>query len=135
MLGSEATFRQRDVPARVRFLVRMGFCLGNGGGEIGQTPAPDGYRGHDGHAQSFGKCGRIEHQPVTLRQIDHVKRHDCRAPEFKDFLREDKVLFEIGRIDDEDDDVGKRFAIEFTMDNLAGYLLIRAGGIETVRTG
>ena len=44
------------------------------------------------------RCG-IDHQPVTLGQIEHVER-DHRGPAQRDhFLRKDQMLFKIGRIE------------------------------------
>ena len=49
---------------------------------------------------------------------------------------EHQVLFEIGRVDaPRTMHVGQRLAGELAMDDLAGDLLVRAGGIEAVRTG
>ena len=44
------------------------------------------------------------------------------------------MLFEIGSVDDEHDDLGRGLAFEFAVDDLARHLLVGARGIEAVGT-
>ena len=55
--------------------------------------------GHHRHAKLALQRGRIDRQPVALRQIEHVERDHRRPAQLDHFEREDQMLFEVRGIE------------------------------------
>lgn len=123
------------MPARARFLVGVGFRLGDRRDQLGKSLAANRNGRDHGHAERLRQRRRIEHQSVAFGQVDHIERDHRRPTQFEHFLREHQMLFEIGRVEHEDNHLGHRLAGKFAMDDFACHLLVGARGIETVGTG
>jgi hypothetical protein len=96
-MGRNPALGKIDVRARAARVRLGGTSLGTGNGrrELVEPASAHGHGGDHRNAKRLLQCGGIEHQPVTLREIDHVQRHYRRAAEGDDLLREDEVLLEV----------------------------------------
>src|SRR5205085_2043374 len=87
------------------------------------------------HAELPLKRHGIDVEAVAAGEVDHVERHHRRRAECDQLQSEAKVIVEIAGVEDDQKRVGQPLALLLAQEDVAGHLLIRAGGIETVGAG
>src|ERR1051325_2861822 len=94
-----------------------------------------GYDRNHRHAQSMGQSLNVDLYLGALGQVDHRQRDDQRSPVLKKLCRQIKVAFDVGRINDRDDEVWRGQALDLSRQNIARDLFIERCGVETVEAG
>ena len=119
--------RARAGPAR--------FGFGNRLRQLGEAFAPHRDRRDHRHAQLACQRSGIDGQPIALRQIKHIERHDRRLAKLDHFEREDQMLLKVGGIEHHHQHIGRSFAGKQAENDLAGHLFIGAGRGEAIGAG
>ena len=84
-----------------------------------------------GHAESALERALVDAQPRGARGVHHVEHEQQRAPELDDLQRQVKVAVEVGGIDHEHDEVGRRRVVlqaeqDIAHDHLVGRRRLQA---------
>ena len=88
--------------------------------------------GYDRNAKLPAETLGVDADALRPGDIDHVERQHDRNAQFQSLRGEIQVAFQVGRIDDRDDDIGPGFALLPAQDDIDSHHLIGTARRQTV---